>query len=120
MLLKDFYTINQFDTESENITAGISINPKHDVFKGHFPGNPIVPGVTMVQIVKELLGKKHDKALFLQKAVNIKFMNILNPETEPDVTVNITIKSIEDNVITAYSTITKEDKTYFKFSGKFV
>lgn len=119
MLLKEFYTINQFETESDTITAGISINPKHTVFEGHFPGNPIVPGVTMVQIVKELLGKHHDKPLFLQKAINIKFMNILNPEVEPDVMVNITVRSVEDNVITASSTITREDKTYFKFSGQF-
>lgn len=120
MLLKDFYSITQFNEESDTVlTAGISINPAHDVFKGHFPGNPIVPGVTMVQIVKELLGKKQAKTLFLQKAINIKFMNILNPETEPDVTVKITVKSIENDVITAYSTITKEDKTYFKFSGQF-
>jgi len=119
MLLKDFYTITQFNTEDDTITAGISINPKHDIFKGHFPGNPIVPGVTMVQIVKELLGQQQEKTLFLQNAINVKFMAILNPETEPDVMVNITIKSIEDNVVTAFSTITKDDKTFFKFKGQF-
>ncbi len=119
MLLKDFYTITQFEEESNIVTARISINPAHEIFKGHFPGNPIVPGVTMVQIVKELLGQKQGKTLFLQKAVNVKFMNILNPDTDPDVTVKITVKSIEGEVTTAYSTITKEDKTYFKFSGQF-
>lgn len=119
MLLRDFYIIDTFTTEEQTIKADISINPNHSVFEGHFPGNPIVPGVTMVQIVKELLGKSVDTDLFLDKAINIKFMAILNPEENPGVIVNITIKKKEGDQITAASTITKDDKTFFKFSGQF-
>ncbi len=119
MLLRDFYSIDTFAAEEQTVKADISINSKHAIFEGHFPGNPIVPGVTMVQIVKELLGKSVDTDLFLSKALNIKFMAILNPEENPGVVVNITIKKKEGDVITAASTITKEDKVFFKFSGQF-
>lgn len=119
MLLKDYYSVNQLNVENDVITALININAKHAVFDGHFPGNPIVPGVTMVQIVKEVLGQSLNQELFLSKAVNIKFMAILNPNEDPEVQVNIKIKSKEDNLIAASSTITKEDKTFFKFSGQF-
>lgn len=53
MLLQDFYTLEQLtETGANKHEATIDINPAHEVFKGHFPDNPVMPGVCMMQIIK--------------------------------------------------------------------
>ena len=55
MLLKDFYKINSLEkTEAQKYVAQIVINKDHDVFKGHFPGNPVTPGVIITEIMAQI------------------------------------------------------------------
>ena len=54
-MLDDFYTLNQIAPQGEGkYICRITLNPAHPIFAGHFPGNPITPGVCMLQIIKEL------------------------------------------------------------------
>lgn len=84
MLLQDFYKVLSLETVSEGkYIANIELNPKHDVFKGHFPGNPVTPGVCMMQIIKELSQTILGSSLFLTSSSNVKFMAIINPKVSP-------------------------------------
>ena len=80
MLLKDFYKINELKTEAESTSVTITINKNHEIFKGHFPNNPVMPGVCMMQIIKEITEEVVDSKLFMQKCSNVKFMALINPE----------------------------------------
>lgn len=80
MLIEGLYSIVGFKHEDLSVRATIKLNAAHEVFKGHFPGNPVMPGVCMIQIIKELAEKATGKALFLSVATNVKFMAIINPE----------------------------------------
>lgn len=96
MLLKDFYTINSLNTVEKSTTVAITINKDHEVFKGHFPNNPVTPGVCMMQIIKEITEKVVDKKLFMSSSSNVKFMAIINPEETPDLVLTIVISETED------------------------
>ena len=89
MLLKDLYTINHLIQQADNgqskITAELVINKSHHIFQGHFPGLPVVPGVCMVQIIKELVEQNVGKSLMLREAGNIKFLSMINPEVNSKV-----------------------------------
>ena len=95
MLLKDFYTINKLESDNGKAFAQITINKNHDVFKGHFPGNPVTPGVCMMQIIKELTEEILSKKLFMEAASNVKFMAIINPEKTPDLELTLDIEETE-------------------------
>jgi len=41
--------------ENNEDSFKIELNFNHKIFKGHFPGSPILPGVCIIQIVKEVL-----------------------------------------------------------------
>ncbi len=44
--MNDFFSIiSKSSDESGRYTYIVRINPEHPIFKGHFPGKPIVPGV---------------------------------------------------------------------------
>ena len=91
-ILTDFYTLESSEkAENGSFIANISLNKNHDIFKGHFPGNPVTPGVCMMQIVKELTEEFIGKKLFLKSASNVKFMAIINPFETPDLVLQLDI-----------------------------
>lgn len=96
MQLKDFYKLNSLEVSEDSAIAKITINKGHDIFKGHFPGNPVTPGVCMIQIIKELTEEIVGKKLFMQSASNIKFMAIINPEINPDLELTLEISETDD------------------------
>ncbi|MGJ8664956.1 MAG: 3-hydroxyacyl-ACP dehydratase [Patiriisocius sp.] len=96
MLIKDLYKLTNFSNEEGEVKAEIHLNKDNEIFKGHFPGNPVMPGVCMIQIIKELTEKATEKTLFLSQTSNIKFMAIINPNVTPDLAINITITETED------------------------
>lgn len=109
MLLKDFYTINHLAFAENIATANITINKDHEVFKGHFPGNPVTPGVCMMQIIKELTEQVVNEKLFMQSSNNVKFMAIINPEINPDLQLTLTI--LEEDELYKVKNVTKFEET---------
>ncbi|ASO06155.1 MULTISPECIES: 3-hydroxyacyl-ACP dehydratase [Arenibacter] len=95
MLIEGLYTTETFDKNEEGISAQIKLNPKHEIFKGHFPGKPIMPGVCMIQIIKELTERSLGQDLFLSVASNVKFMAIINPETDPILLIDINLSEMD-------------------------
>jgi 3-hydroxyacyl-[acyl-carrier-protein] dehydratase len=100
MLLKDFYTIISLEnTADSKYRVLILINEKHEVFKGHFPGNPIMPGVCMMQIIKELTEQITESRLFMQSLSNVKFMALINPFQTPELRLELDVTITEDNLV---------------------
>lgn len=99
MLLKDFYTIKSIDKNQDtNYSVVILVNEKHEVFQGHFPGNPIMPGVCMMQIIKELTEKITGTSLVMQSLSNVKFMALINPFETPELRLELSVVAEEDKV----------------------
>jgi 3-hydroxyacyl-[acyl-carrier-protein] dehydratase len=120
MLQGNFYTLSAPVTESNVFKAVLQLNAAHPIFGGHFPGQPIVPGVCMMQIVKEITTQLTGKALSLQKADFLKFLTMINPlETSQ---VNIELKHVvtEDAKIRVDAQFFNDATIYFKFKGAFV
>lgn len=98
-ILTDFYTLQSHEkAENGSITANIILNKDHDIFKGHFPGNPVTPGVCMMQIVKELTEEFTGSKLFLKSASNVKFMAIINPVETPELKLQLGITENEGEI----------------------
>lgn len=91
-ILNNFYTLESSEkSENGSFIAKIKLNPAHEIFKGHFPGNPVTPGVCMMQIVKDLTENFTASKLFLKSASNVKFMAIINPFETPDLFLQLDI-----------------------------
>jgi len=121
MLVNNFYKIIKTDYLKDNpgsFKVTIELNDKHKIFKGHFPGNPIVPGVCMIQIVKEILSKLLKKNLFLSEGINIKFISVIKPEINKILNIDYKIKQ-ENNIFRVRALISFEERIFFKFKGKF-
>ncbi|WP_312555648.1 3-hydroxyacyl-ACP dehydratase [Empedobacter brevis] len=96
MLIPNLYTIKKSEkVDDSNFKVQIELNPNHEIFEGHFPNNPITPGVCMMQIIKELTEGIVSKDLFLSKVSNVKFMATINPFKQAILDLNLTI--VHDN-----------------------
>lgn len=92
MLLKDFYSVVSLDNlDEKNYIVWIRLNKDHEIFKGHFPDNPVTPGVCMMQIVKELTERFTGKKLFMSQVSNVKFMALINPELHPELKLEMSV-----------------------------
>jgi 3-hydroxyacyl-[acyl-carrier-protein] dehydratase len=105
MLLKDFYEVQLIDKISEQkYIATIVLNEKHEIFDGHFPGNPVTPGVCMMQIIKELTQDITGFSLQLKSSNNVKFMALINPKETPELKLELEITPNEEEVKVKNST----------------
>lgn len=117
MLRDHFYSILSTDKQSINTcSCQILINKESPVFQGHFPSVPVVPGVCMLQMLKEQLEEKTGRKLQLKKAANIKFLSVINPLQHPLVHMDISFQIASDNSVLAEGSITSGDLVFFKLA----
>ena len=120
MLFKNLYTTISREKISETTTEFLlSINPDHVIFKGHFPEQPVMPGVCQMQILTEMASEMVGRTLKLQEASGLKFLAMLDPRTCGDLLLNIELKSSTGEEAKVIGKLYTEHATYLKFKGTF-
>jgi 3-hydroxyacyl-[acyl-carrier-protein] dehydratase len=61
----------------------------HAIFKGHFPGQPVLPGVCMMEMVAEITGDHLKKSLRISGGPLIKFLRMIDPQINPVICLEI-------------------------------
>ena len=119
ILLNDFFSITQQTNSDGNMEAVLEINKGHRIFEGHFPNQPVVPGVCMMQMIKELLEQELKKETELLSAAEMKFLAVIDP-TRNNV-IHASIKySAEGDQLKVTASLFKSELMHFKFKGVFV
>ncbi|MBM1105512.1 3-hydroxyacyl-ACP dehydratase [Aurantibacter crassamenti] len=118
VLIENLYEVKSFENNNGAVIATVTLNKDHEIFNGHFPDNPVMPGVCMIQMIKELTERATAKKLFLSSCSNIKFMAIIDPEENK--LLNLTINySEDDGIIKIKNTATYEDTLALKLNATF-
>ena len=73
------FTLSEPVKAGEKFSATVTFIPSHPVFGGHFPGQPIVPGVILVEIATALAGNITGKQLVASEVSVIKFLKMADP-----------------------------------------
>ncbi|MBC8034959.1 MAG: 3-hydroxyacyl-ACP dehydratase [Chitinophagaceae bacterium] len=119
MLKGNFYTLTAQETSGDTVQAVALLNASHSIFDGHFPGQPVVPGVCMLQIVKEMTIDFMGKDLVLRKADTLKFLAVIDPLQTTSVGIQLNFTDREDNTIRVAGFFSNGTTVYFKFKGTF-
>lgn len=92
MVLQDnLYTILSQQQEDGHHVFHLRLHPEWPIYKSHFPGHPITPGVCIVQTVQELLQSLLHRRLTLVQAKNVKYLAIISPEETTELTVTFSL-----------------------------
>jgi len=111
--------------KNEKISDGkwnseVSINKDSNVFEGHFPGHPILPGVFMLEIIGSILSGITAGKRKLVEGDNIKFLSVLDPGVDNKISIAMSFTISEDQVYNVKSEMSGNGKTFLKFKGKFL
>lgn len=117
-LRNDFYTVKEKASSDNKITAVIELNASHKIYEGHFPGQPIVPGVCQLQILKEFLEEATGKTLRAGNGDNIKFTGMIIPDKNPLVNIEITYGD-KDGMVAVDAKLFSGETIFTKYKGKF-
>ena len=97
--------------------SGVTLRllPESPVYKGHFPGYPITPGVCLVEMALEAIGQMAGLDVKLVAAKNIKFTSPVIPEEGMELRFNIsgegenwTVEVMNGDVLSARMSLTVE------------
>ena len=119
---RSYYTCTSLEkSEAEQvdqILAKLRFNADDPIYEGHFPGNPITPGVCLVQSINDVVMSQYPgyKPSLIKKC---KFTAVHNPNVVPNVHADIQIKH-DEGVLNISATIKSEEDTYVKYSAQFV
>ncbi|HEY9006247.1 MAG TPA: hydroxymyristoyl-ACP dehydratase [Ohtaekwangia sp.] len=116
MLLDNFYSIVKRESAEASASAAIAINASHKILQGHFPGQPVVPGVCMMQIVRELTELFVSKKLKITEGDNLKFLSIIDPRQHNEIDVTVSWKE-NAGIYMVNATLFAGAVTFFKFKG---
>lgn len=118
MLSNDLFYVGQVEQEGAVVKAMVTLNAGHKIFEGHFPGQPVLPGVCMLQMIKEILESVTGSALQLSSSDHIKFLSMIDPRTTPGLQVTIQYQSAGGTIQTI-SSLVSGATTFFKMKAGF-
>lgn len=117
MMLNELYTIVDSDPIDNGIKYTLSLNSESVIYKSHFPGQPITPGVCIIQIANELLEVFLQKKLQITKLNNVKFLSVIVPTEASNVVYTLScIENIENTSIKLKVLVSRENINYAKIS----
>lgn len=119
MLQGGLYTISSIQKQETSTGVTLELNARHSIFEGHFPGQPVMPGACLVQMVKEIMQVIISKKIQLQKAKHLKFISMIDPSMDNHLQMQLTHSGLEENEVTVTATLSNNDVVCFKFDGVF-
>jgi 3-hydroxyacyl-[acyl-carrier-protein] dehydratase len=78
-ILEDLYWIRELVATGNSYTCDVELNRNHEIYKGHFPGMPVTPGVCMLHMVKSCASQATGRQLRYASIRSSKFLSAINP-----------------------------------------
>lgn len=117
MLVEDFYHITELIKHEDAFDAEIKLNADHEVYKGHFPERPVVPGVIQLQVIKEVLENVLGIHLMIREVAVAKYLRPVTPGENPFLHIRIDYKQGETGEYLINAWVTKNDTTFTKLKA---
>ncbi|MCB0651662.1 MAG: hypothetical protein KDC85_10340 [Saprospiraceae bacterium] len=119
LFLDNLFYIIKNEVTPDAFKARISLDASHDIYKGHFPDNPITPGVCILQMVKETIMNTYNIPLELEQLKHSKFLAFINPNLQPNVDLDVDIQEKDETGWQVAAVVKSEDGVHVKFSGRY-
>lgn len=79
--MNNFFTIVSQTSEKEGTyNYEVKLNSQHKVFEGHFPGNPIVPGVMSMMMIRMLAEETLGRSTRYAAVKDCKYLQTIVPD----------------------------------------
>lgn len=116
MFLNNLFTIQAENREANHDEFIIKLNSAHAIYQGHFPDEPITPGVCIIQIAADLFSYLIQQPCSIANVKNVKFLNVIKPLEHETICYQLTWENIDQNSYKIKAIVCTEDITFCKLS----
>jgi 3-hydroxyacyl-[acyl-carrier-protein] dehydratase len=120
MLKDNFYALTTINIQASTANITMQLNEKHAIYDGHFPGQPIVPGACLMQMVKEIIELIMDSKLQMLRADELKFLMPVNPVNDNILQGSINYIIDDKNQINIVANFSQNSNICFKCKAAFI
>ena len=118
MLLKDkFYKILKEEKDGDNAKYTVAILPDCNVYDGHFPGDPVCPGVCNIETIQECAMMLTGRDLRIKAIKQCRLTAIATPTVCPEVVITVNATAKEDGTFLVVANIADDKQSYMDFKG---
>lgn len=91
-----FFTLESGEKNGNSATYRCRLHPEAPVFKAHFPGFPVLPGVLTLKMVVDAINASQffsTQTLIVQSIGNAKYLAVVNPQETQEVVISVALKA---------------------------
>lgn len=91
-----FFTLESGEKNGNSATYRCRLHPEAPVFKAHFPGFPVLPGVLTLKMVVDAINASQffsTQTLTVQSIGNEKYLAVVNPQETQEVEISVALKA---------------------------
>lgn len=91
-----FFTLESGEKNGNSATYRCRLHPEAPVFKAHFPGFPVLPGVLTLKMVVDAINASQffsTQTLTVQSIGNAKYLAVVNPQKTQEVEISVALKA---------------------------
>lgn len=121
MLLNSYFTINEEIKNESGSDFRIALNPQHEVYQGHFPGDPICPGVCSIQTIRECAEVALGAKLTISAVSQCRFSELLTPAKNINLFLKLALEKGADDSYKVVASIASEDgeTLFLEYKGEY-
>lgn len=113
-----YYELNAMHSGGRQGCFYIALRPDCEVYRGHFPGKPVCPGVCHIQTVKELAGRLTGCRLRIRSIRQCRLTAVASPATCPELRVDISLSDTDGGLLLVQARMADTERTYMEFKGE--
>ncbi len=91
-----FFILEAGEKNGNSATYRCRLHPEAPVFKAHFPGFPVLPGVLTLKMVVDAINASQffsTQTLTVQSIGNAKYLAVVNPQETQEVEISVALKA---------------------------
>ena len=115
-LQNSLFTVLSHTVTENRHDFNIRLDAEHFIYKAHFPGEPITPGVCIMQIALELMEVATAQELDVKCVKNVKFLRIISPQEVTEVCYSLQKLIVADDGVKCQIVVSAGDDVYAKLS----
>lgn len=96
----------------------VELLPDCDVYRGHFPGHPVCPGVCNMGMLKECMEEAVGCRLVIDTIKQCRMTAVASPETCSELDILMYIQRLGESCWAVQAKLVDTERTYMEYKGE--
>lgn len=118
-LANNYYRILGTEMQTDGSAVfRIALLPDCDVYRGHFPGRPVCPGVCQVEMARQCAGRLAGHPLLIRRIVSCRFLTLATPDACPELDLAVALQPAGEGAWTVTARLYDSEHIYMELKGE--